>query len=91
LQLRFDTAAMREQAMQFYVMHNLSLPPARAPLREAFIALWKACHASDGDAVAVVAHMKALAALPGLAALVEHWSGNPDAATRQTLNLIPEA
>jgi hypothetical protein len=59
-----DPAEMHRQALQFYVMHNLSLSADELLLRDATVAAWKDCHDQDTDATAVAAAFERLASLP---------------------------
>jgi hypothetical protein len=57
--------ALREQALQFYVMHNLALPREQMALRDAMVAAWRQCHSDTATADDMAMSFATLAALPG--------------------------
>jgi hypothetical protein len=67
---RPDAASLREQALQFYVMHNLALSPDEIALRDAFIAAWRTCHDSRAPATEITNRFDHLAALPAFDAFI---------------------
>lgn len=69
--LMVDRETMRRQVLQFYVMHNLSLPAAQVELRDGLIAAWKASHDPSRSTIEVARRFETLAALPGFADFVD--------------------
>lgn len=65
LQLPNDAEPLREQALQFYVMHNLALPREQIGLRDAMVAAWRRCHDETASGDDLADTFAALAALPG--------------------------
>ncbi|CAM5783094.1 hypothetical protein [Rhizobacter fulvus] len=65
---RPDATSLRQQALQFYVMHNLAFSQAEIDLRDAFIAAWRTCHDSRRSVSEVVSCFDRMAALPAFAA-----------------------
>jgi hypothetical protein len=65
LALGGNASEMRRQALQFYVMHNLSLPADESALRDAMITAWKACHATEAQPERVAQTFDHLVSLPG--------------------------
>jgi hypothetical protein len=86
LALEGDAASRREQALQFYVMHNLGLPPEEIALRDAMIATWRASHDADASPDALARGFEQLASCPGFAAFVQRLLALPVAgsAARQS-------
>lgn len=63
--------SLREQALCFYVAHNLSLPPARGQLQTSLIDAWKAFNDPMWEVDLVTAKFKAIVALPGFEDFIE--------------------
>lgn len=66
-----DRESLREQALRFFVMHNLSLPPAQLALRDAFISTWKMFNDTLSDVSELSRSFVALAELPGYAIFID--------------------
>ena len=66
-----DRESLREQALRFYVMHNLSLPPTQVALRDALISAWKVAQDPASEACDIARCFDAMAALPGYADFTE--------------------
>lgn len=71
LKLGGDPAEMRRQALQFYVMHNLSLPQDERDLRDAMIAAWKACLPGQATLEEISQRFAQMAALPAFAKVAD--------------------
>lgn len=63
--------SLREQALRFYVMHNLSLPPAQLALRDALNSVWKAFNNKVLDVTELSRSFDDLAELPGYATFID--------------------
>ncbi len=61
----------REQALQFFVMHNLSLPPAQIELRDALVKCWKMYIDPRPNVTEFAVCFENLASLPGFAVFVD--------------------
>jgi hypothetical protein len=70
----------REQALQFFVMHNLNYPPEQIKLRDALINAWKACEDPLTDAADIVEHFEKLVNLPYFSRLIDHMHDRIDSA-----------
>jgi len=68
---RSDTATLRAQALQFYVMHNLALSAEDIELRDATIAVWRLCHDRATPPATIVREFARLAALPGFSGFAQ--------------------
>lgn len=91
LALRPNAAVLREQALQFYVMHNLAFSPDEIALRDAFIAAWRACHDNQLPASEIARGFDRLAALPAFSVFIDSLlSGAPElaSATSRTSILV---
>jgi hypothetical protein len=71
---------LREQALQFFVMHNLNYPPEQIKLRDALINTWKACEDPLTDAADIVEHFEKLVKLPYFSRLIDHMHDRMDSA-----------
>ncbi|WP_280154587.1 hypothetical protein [Piscinibacter sp. XHJ-5] len=80
LQLSGDPKVLREQALQFYVMHNLNLPREQIALRDAMLAAWRESHDTEASADAIAQAFERLAALPGFDSFVQGLLGAPSGA-----------
>jgi len=63
--LKSDTELFRAQALQFFVMHNLALPPEEIALRDAAINCWRVCLDLNQSAQAIRASFDVLRESPG--------------------------
>lgn len=61
----------RKQALQFFVMHNLSLPQDQIELRDALVKCWKIYIDPRSDVTELAGYFENLAVLPGFAAFVD--------------------
>ena len=62
----------REQALQFFVMHNLNYPPEQIQLRDALINAWKAFEDPLSDATKLVDHFENIVKLPYFSTLIDN-------------------
>jgi hypothetical protein len=66
LSLKFvDKLAMKRQALEFYAMHNLDLPPTLKFARERMTNLWKCAHAKGASGKEIGDAANSLACTPG--------------------------
>lgn len=63
--------SLREQALRFFVMHNLSLPPEQIELRDALVAVWKAFDNPLSDVAELARNFDVLVALPGFSVFID--------------------
>ena len=70
--LRFaDPAAMRQEVLAFYAMHNLALEDAQLKARDALVDLWRICLRSDASAVEIASQARLLGSSEGFGQLAD--------------------
>ena len=64
-------AAMQEQALTFFYMHNLYGTPEQFALRSAFVGFWKLCNGNSASESDILRAMEALVQLPAFDQFVQ--------------------
>ena len=84
-----DRTSLRNQALRFYVMHNLNLSTTQVALRDAHVAAWKVVHDPTSKVCDIARSFDAIAALEGFAEFTDSLLGGLQMSTPPELALQP--